>query len=282
MAETRSITSFTDAPQFLGDIAPDFAKREVEHHLMLGVAGTPAGARAPGSIYATVRDEAGLALAAFLTPPRPLLLDTDRPDSAAITDFARWLGHRTSRPRGLVADATVAEQFIQEWQRVSGATPALRMHQRLHVLRRVSEVPMSPGSLRLATALDLELLLHWTGAFKQEAMAESLDPELREAVATRLAAQELYLWEDGQPRAMVATARPTAHGIALNSVFTPPEWRGRGYATTSVAALSQRMLDAGRAFCVLYTDLANPTSNAIYARVGYETVADSVLYAFSD
>ncbi len=77
---------------------------------------------------------------------------------------------------------------------------------------------------------------------------------------------------------MAARARPTAHGIAVNAVYTPPEWRGRGYATSSVSQLSARLLEEGYEFCVLYTDLANPTSNAIYARIGYRGVRDFALY----
>ena len=91
---------------------------------------------------------------------------------------------------------------------------------------------------------------------------------------------EMFLWEDAEPRAMAASARPTRRGIAVNSVYTPVEWRGRGYATSCVARLSELLLSEGREFCVLYTDLANATSNAIYARIGYRPVVDSVVMAF--
>jgi predicted GNAT family acetyltransferase len=63
-------------------------------------------------------------------------------------------------------------------------------------------------------------------------------------------------------------------------VYTPPGRRGRGYATALVAALSAELLAAGRRFCFLYTDLANPTSNRIYQRIGYERVCDSAEIRF--
>ena len=63
-------------------------------------------------------------------------------------------------------------------------------------------------------------------------------------------------------------------------VYTPPELRGHGYASAVVAALSQRLLDAGHQYCALYTDLANPTSNSIYQKIGYTPVSDAVEYAF--
>jgi hypothetical protein len=40
-------------------------------------------------------------------------------------------------------------------------------------------------------------------------------------------------------------------------------------------------LDRGKRFCFLYTDLANPTSNAIYMRLGYRPVCDSREIAFA-
>jgi predicted GNAT family acetyltransferase len=63
-------------------------------------------------------------------------------------------------------------------------------------------------------------------------------------------------------------------------VYTPPALRGRGYASALVAAVSQAQLDAGRRFCFLFTDLANPTSNRIYQDIGYEAVCDVDEYRF--
>lgn len=77
---------------------------------------------------------------------------------------------------------------------------------------------------------------------------------------------------------MAASVRPTRRAIAIGGVYTPPQWRGRGYATSCVAALSELLLGRGFEFCVLYTDLANPTSNGIYARIGYRPVRDFLMY----
>ena len=65
-----------------------------------------------------------------------------------------------------------------------------------------------------------------------------------------------------------------ATGVRIGAVYTPPEHRRRGYATATVASLSRAMLDRGRRACYLFTDLANPTSNHIYAEIGYEPVCD--------
>jgi len=75
---------------------------------------------------------------------------------------------------------------------------------------------------------------------------------------------------------MVGAVRDTPHTTGIGAVYTPPRFRGRGYATAAVATLSRQLLDGGRSSCFLYTDLANPVSNAIYRRVGYEPLQDVV------
>ena len=82
------------------------------------------------------------------------------------------------------------------------------------------------------------------------------------------------VWDDNGPVSLAGFGNSTPTGTRVGPVYTPPEHRGRGYATSLVASLTAERLAAGLAFCFLFTDLANPTSNAIYARIGYEPVAD--------
>jgi len=92
----------------------------------------------------------------------------------------------------------------------------------------------------------------------------------------------LRVWEDNTPVSMAGASGPTPNGIRVGAVYTPPERRRRGYASGLVAALSQEQLDAGKRFCFLYTDLANPTSNKIYQDIGYEAVSDVDEYHFAN
>jgi hypothetical protein len=89
------------------------------------------------------------------------------------------------------------------------------------------------------------------------------------------------LWEDGEPVSLAAAGGPTPNGIRIGPVYTPPELRGRGYASALVAELTRVQLEGGRRFCFLFTDLANPTSNRIYQRVGYEPVTDVDQWSFA-
>ena len=93
-------------------------------------------------------------------------------------------------------------------------------------------------------------------------------------------AEAFLLWDDRGPVSTAMWTRPTPNGVTINGVYAPGARRSRGYASACVAALSQRMLDEGREFCCLYTDLSNPTSNDIYLSIGYQPVCDSDDYLF--
>ena len=92
--------------------------------------------------------------------------------------------------------------------------------------------------------------------------------------------QQLHIWEINGPVSIANVARPTRNGIAIHSVYTPPEHRNKGYATSCVWSLTQKMLADHYSFCSLYTDLANPTSNSIYAKIGYVPVGDALAVDF--
>ncbi len=153
------------------------------------------------------------------------------------------------------------------------------MRQRIYALERVvppAEPP--PGTLRFATADDLELVTGWVAEFTREAKVPM--PRAPDYAESMIRARRLFIWDDGGPRTMVGWGADTPNGVRVGPVYTPPQLRGRGYASAATAAASQRALDAGRRMCFLYTDLANPTSNGIYSRIGYRPVTDAMDWEF--
>jgi predicted GNAT family acetyltransferase len=93
-------------------------------------------------------------------------------------------------------------------------------------------------------------------------------------VDARLRHEGLLVWDDGRPVSMIGIAPEVSGVVRIGPVYTPPEQRRRGYAGSAVAAASRRALAAGASRCMLFTDLANPTSNKIYAEVGYVRTGD--------
>jgi predicted GNAT family acetyltransferase len=159
--------------------------------------------------------------------------------------------------------------------RISG-----RMAQGIYELTEVHAVPVSRGRARTARPEDTETLLPWLRAFHEEAVPGPSwnEEEARRALSRRFADDTdpgLRVWVDGAPVSLAGYGGPTPNGVRIGPVFTPPEGRGRGYATSLVASLSAELLARGRRFCFLYTDLANETANAIYRRLGYRLVCES-------
>lgn len=136
--------------------------------------------------------------------------------------------------------------------------------------------------MRRATEADLDLLVEWMDAFMVEAVPDDPHRDPEAAVRERLEGVRggLALWVDTDLVSVAGFGGETPNGVRIGPVYTPPELRGRGYASALTAELSAELLAAGRSYCFLYTDLANPTSNRIYQNIGYEFVCDSAAYAF--
>lgn len=277
------VTVFPTVAGFLAAVRPVLAEHEAEHHLVLGVAEASAASPLPRAtpFAAVVFDDDGLVLAAWMEESHPLLLTSDRgSELSAARAVVDALRDREVTPSHVIGMVDQVEAFVRIWTERTGGPAQLTMRQRAYRLDAVQPLPPVPGHLRAATLDDADLVASWQHAFDVEALGTLALPSDSRRTARRIAAGEIHLWCDGDahPRAMAGSARATAHGVAVNAVYTPPEWRGRGYATACVAELSRRLLGSGFDFCVLYTDLGNRTSNSIYTRIGYRPVCDFLMY----
>jgi uncharacterized protein len=273
-----------DAQAFLDAASPLLLADEPRNNLILGIAGTllEDPDRFGEKCFWVVIDSAGEPLAtAMRTPPYNLLLAGGRA-GAALSELVAGIDGDLP---GVVGARPEVDDFVRLWTRLHEVEPRVLRNQGVYALERVQSVPPARGRSRSATRDDLPLLVDWTVAFGEEVLEED-DPgraEAREGVEHRLASANggIDLWEDdGEVVSMSGWGGPTPNGIRIGPVYTPPASRGHGYATALVAEQSQALLDAGRRFCFLYTDLANPTSNAIYERIGYVKIAESRMVAF--
>jgi predicted GNAT family acetyltransferase len=147
---------------------------------------------------------------------------------------------------------------------------------RLHRLARLAAPPATPGRARPAVAGDAPLLEAWLRAFTSESGAGMGDPG--RTVAERLDHDGWVLWEDdaGEPVAMAGLTLPAAGVVRVAPVYTPPDRRRRGFGAAVTAAVTATGLAQGARDVVLFTDVANPTANALYARLGYLPVEERV------
>ncbi|MFC0628588.1 GNAT family N-acetyltransferase [Kribbella deserti] len=177
--------------------------------------------------------------------------------------------------------ADAARAFADTWSTLTGRGFTEGRGTRLHRLDVLVE-PTVSGAARRAAAADAELCAHWGGAFEDEVALSGGTKEMQLAWArSQIERGTLWLWEDQGEVVSLASFRPSIFGVSrIGPVYTPAERRGRGYASAVTAAVSRQIVAAGSLAC-LYTDLANPTSNKIYAALGYRPVADFVDYVFT-
>jgi predicted GNAT family acetyltransferase len=260
------------------DVAGEFLReREAENNLIFGILSNISAdpTQYTGSPYlATVLHGDRVVGTAMRTPPwRLIVSDMDHP--AAAHQLAQDLAGE--QLPGVVGPADAAGHFAEAWAEVAGASPRLHRHERNFKLTKVIPPQRAPGHWAIAEREHHELLIDWVRAFHDEA---NLTNPPQDYVAMtdrwiRRIGRMAYLWiDEGRPVSLAGVGGRTPNGGRIGPVYTPPELRGRGYASNVVAAASQELLDEGRRFAFLMTDLANPTANRIYQAIGYEPVGD--------
>ena len=179
---------------------------------------------------------------------------------------------------GVMGDAATAARFAGQWAERRRVPVTPTEGQRLYRLATVRPPANVPGRLRAAEPGDRDELVVWADAFVESTGGHPLHPA--DIVDRHLDADRLWLWDDGGPVSMAAVSAEVAGVVRVAFVYTPPERRGRGYAAACVVSLSENVDEAGHE-CVLYAQLQNPTSNAVYRRIGYEPVAEVLIYRFA-
>lgn len=281
------LTRFNNVQQFYTATLDYLTRQEAKHNLILGLTATllndPFAFGDEYPFMALVEDGGAIVGVVLRTPPH-LLHVSYVEDAAAMPIIAEAVQREYGKLPAVNGIAPFSRQFAECWQALRGDSFQKQMAQGIYQLTKVIPVQGVAGSMRPIREADRSFLRGWFKGFDLDAMGEEMtDEEADQAIDRRLhdSSRSLYVWEDGTPVAMAGTSGPTPNGIRVNAVYTPPEHRRKGYASACVAALSQLMLDQGRTFCFLFTDMGNSTANHIYQTIGYEAVGDAEIYAFS-
>ena len=232
-----------------------------------------------------MREAGDVVGAALQTPPYNLVVARPRA-GGALEALAEAI---TDELPGVVGAVPEVDAFAAAWAARHGVTPTTRFDQRIYAMeelvpprgvdgRRASRRHRRP---RARARLDDRVRA------ARRCTAPTTPARIERSVDARLGpegAGGICLWEVGRAGRCRSpgSAGATPNGLRIGPVYTPPEHRGHGYGSAVTAAASQVALDRGKRFCFLYTDLANPTSNAIYMRIGYRPVCDSREVAFVD
>ena len=272
------IVRHADVHAFAARATPWLMQAEAEHNLILGIIEQLKANRMHVSAPYLVTVEADDAVVgcAFRTPPYKLGLT--RMPHGAIAELVNDVAQVYEHLPAVLGPAAQARAFAEAWALCRRVEARPGMRQRIYTLDTV--VPPSPaasGELRLAARRDFETLVDWLNRFATETGIGAVN--VASFVESHINNKTVFLWEDeGVPVTSALYSGKTPRGVRIGFVYTPEQFRRRGYASACVAAVSQRALDSGNHFCCLYTDLSNPTSNDIYQRVGYVPVSDVVDY----
>lgn len=262
---------FHDIDAFRGRTEALLLTHEAEHGLLLSVIASWDRITADAHAGLLIDDDGSVAAVAVRRDWR-LLVSRSRSAIAAnlLADALR------NEPCGRILGASESVEAIV----AARARPiARRLAQGIYANRSVVWPNRRPaGRRRVARDADADTLTVWHIALSEAIGEHETHDAARASVAARIAGRALHVWEDdGRIVSSAAAVGPTPHGIRINLVYTPPECRGRGYASCLVADLTQELLDGGRDFVFLHTDLANPTSNALYQRLGFEPAGDFMM-----
>ncbi|WP_339187277.1 MULTISPECIES: GNAT family N-acetyltransferase [unclassified Paenibacillus] len=235
-------------------------------------------------LMVTISDARGIQLTAIMTPPHNITLYAT--DNIINPEAINCLidGLKDREIPGVMTEKTLAEYFAKEYTLRKGTTFKTIMTQRIYELTAVNPDIQKVGIVRLLDKKDIHFFPYWAEAFYAAGSygkTEMSIPQDADPYLYRIASKKLYILEDnGIPVSMAGYTREMQTAIGVAFVYTPPYERGKGYATSIVAQISQLALDKGFTRCVLYTDLANPTSNSIYQKIGYMPICDSLQLKF--
>jgi ribosomal protein S18 acetylase RimI-like enzyme len=276
---------FASAADFLEFAEEPLLAHETEHNLVLGLASNVvlSGVSPEKALFLSVCDgNDPVGHAASADRDRPLAIS--RMGSEAVRVMIHFILDRGVAIPGVVGPIEASECFAREWEANAHQQIHLVMHQGVYQLDNVKLPAPDGGEMVSIAGIGDETILQYILGFIRDAIPEERNPEGTAQVALKRLRQNgsLFFWKltGGLPVCMAAKARESRNGATISLVYTPPEFRRRGYASRLVAALTLAQLRQGKKFCNLFTDLKNPTSNSIYREIGYKKVGESKHFEF--
>ena len=130
---------------------------------------------------------------------------------------------------------------------------------------------------RLALPVDSELMSQWRVEYSIEALNEIETPELirdsQSSIENLIQEKRLWLLEHGeQPVACSAFNASIDEAVQIGGVYTPPEFRGKGYGRSVVAHSLAKAREMGVSQSILFTEEDNIPAQKAYEAIGFEQI----------
>ena len=213
------------------------------------------------------------------TPPHPLYLAAPPPQ--ALQPLAELLAALERPLAGVDGGGELAIAFAQAWTELTQVAARVSMRTRLYRLGTLHPPqPAPPGRAAVAGARDRDLLIAWLEAFARE--LGLVHGHAAASVDDRLGYDGWTLWRDeqGAPLALAGISRAVRGSRRIAPVYTAERHRRRGYGAAVTAAACRRALENGARELLLYADVGNPSTNALYRRLGFEPVEERTTMRF--
>jgi predicted GNAT family acetyltransferase len=276
---------YSDPYTFNKIVQPFLMRHPVRNNLILGILDkisqdiSTYGDRSP--ILAVVSHNNEIVLVSTRTPPwNSILSYTENLD--AVEFITTELIKKDPNTPGILGPKLAVKRFIEKWTEIKNIKAEVEMNERIYKLIEVNPDTLGSHELISVKKKYKKLVKKWAFEFIVEAMPETPTEQIERSLDRIIIEVKdggiFLLLDNGKPVSMVRNASLPFCG-RLNYVYTPPELRKRGYGTECVAKLSKKLLEEFD-YCVLFTDLANPTSNSIYQKIGYRPIMDVDLYKF--
>jgi len=263
---------YDNVEAFRSDVLDSLLKNEILNNLAISILTEGKARNASGWFMAAVVDGGAVSHAALCAKPFNLLLyeaDSRRRDGMEL--LAREIRRLVADPPCVFAERGLASRFADAYAPGHEAAPEKSMV--VMRLDELAEYEKAPGHCRELAVRDLHFVPFWERSFGEECRTHVFPiPDILGRVSSRLGKGTHFIWEDGIPVSQAVHGRSTPGGAVVNMVYTPPQYRGRGYATSVVAELSGSLLAGGKDFCCLFADSGNPVAQEIYRKLGYYDV----------
>jgi predicted GNAT family acetyltransferase len=276
-ADGLVVERYRSAARFLEDAGPWLTTNEAANNLVLALAHSLAGNDHPfrEPIFLAAVKNRGKVVGCAVRPPPDHLDLTPMPDGAASLVAASAVEHCPGL-EAVGGEATVATEFAATWARLHGGEWRIAHRWSWLVLREVHPPRGAPGALRLAEPKDWPTMSAWAPLYMRDTGASG---SVLNFLERRLSTRSLFVWEHDGPKCMAAISGYTPGGLRVSAVFTPEEHRRLGFASNTVATLSQRALDGGRSHCVLFAESHHVGTQRVYENIGYRHSHATVLVA---
>ncbi|MDU1847946.1 MAG: GNAT family N-acetyltransferase [Niallia nealsonii] len=272
------VQKFYDVEDFKRVMIPYLEKEEAVNGLPLGILMNIDEKIKPTVMAGVYKDKQPILMLLQTHPKQIIVSVIQKIIPLELSLISKLIHESITEIPGFIGEKTIVREMAQHIASLRQLKVILGMDQRIYQLNEVKKKPSNLGNFRWITKNDQSTIQQWVYDFAASINQPLEMEQASKRVEELIQGGKLAGWEvDHQLVSMANASRPTKNNITINFVYTPKEFRNKGYATNCVAELSERLLESDFSSTSLYTDITNPTSNKIYMEIGYQPMIDSIL-----